>query len=91
MDIENLTTEQIEKAKLCQTAEDFVAFAEREGIELTDEELDTVSGGAYWDSKDETKTDSGVCPYCHNNIVWFVPDGRPRHCPFCGMTLLYRD
>ena len=44
---DNLTDEQKEKAKACKTADEFTAFAEKEGIELTDEMLDEVAGGRY--------------------------------------------
>ena len=43
---ENLTDEQKEKAKECKTADELIAFAGEEGIELPDEVLDAVAGGA---------------------------------------------
>ena len=49
MDIKDLTEEQIEKAKACKTAEEFFALAKEEGIELSEEELDAMSGGVNWD------------------------------------------
>ena len=42
---DSLTDEQKEKVKACKTADEFKAFAEKEGIELTDEMLDEVAGG----------------------------------------------
>ena len=42
---DNLTDEQKEMLKTCKTADEFKAFAEKEGIELTDEMLDEVAGG----------------------------------------------
>ena len=45
MEFTDLTPEQQEKAKQITTAEELVAFANAEGIELTDEQLDAVSGG----------------------------------------------
>ena len=45
---DNLTDEQKEKAKACKTADEFTAFAEKEGIELTDEELDQVAAGSLF-------------------------------------------
>ena len=91
MNIENLTPEQIEKAKLCQTAEELVVFAEQEGIELSDAQLDSLSGGACWDKENNSGTSSGVCPYCKNTIVWYTSDGKPTYCPFCGMGLAWKN
>ena len=45
MNFEDLTPEQMEKAKACTNAEELVALAKEEGYELTDAELETVSGG----------------------------------------------
>ena len=51
MNYENLTPEQIEKAKACKSTDELVALAKAEGIELTSEQLDAVSGG-FWDGCD---------------------------------------
>ena len=48
MDITNLTPEQIEKAKACTSAGELMELAKAEGMELTDEQLDTISGGMEW-------------------------------------------
>ena len=45
MDIKDLTPEQMKKAKACESREDLVALAKEEGVELTDEQLETLSGG----------------------------------------------
>ena len=47
MNFEDLTTEQKEKAIACKTPEEVLVLAKQEGIELTDEQLEAVSGG--WD------------------------------------------
>lgn len=47
MELTNLTPEQIEKAKACKTTDDLVALAKSEGVELSDEQLETVSGGSW--------------------------------------------
>ena len=50
MDIKDLSPEQLEKAKACKTVEEIVALAKEEGVELTDEQLEAVSGGeTTWD------------------------------------------
>ncbi|MBR3224283.1 MAG: Nif11-like leader peptide family natural product precursor [Atopobiaceae bacterium] len=48
MNFEDLTAEQKEKAKACKTPEEVLELAKEEGIELTDEQLESVSGGADW-------------------------------------------
>ena len=45
---ENLTDEQKEKARACKSPEDILALAKAEGYELTDEQIEAVSGGAEW-------------------------------------------
>ena len=37
MNLEDLSPEQIEKAKACETTEDLVELARAEGMELTDD------------------------------------------------------
>ena len=51
MNFEDLTTQQKEKAKVCKTPEEMLSLAQEEGIELTDEQLESISGG--WDIKCE--------------------------------------
>lgn len=50
INLKNLTEEQKAKAKGLETAEELIAFAEQEGIELSDEQLETISGG--WNTID---------------------------------------
>ena len=52
MKFEDLTPEQQEKAKTCKTPEDIMALAKEEGYELSDEDLQAVSGGSLWDCGD---------------------------------------
>ena len=49
MKFENLTPEQLANAKACKTPEDYLALAKEEGYELTNEELESISGGLSWD------------------------------------------
>lgn len=41
----DLTEEQKAKAKAAKTPEELIALAKEEGLELTDEQLEAVSGG----------------------------------------------
>ena len=49
MEYEDLTPEQQAKARACKTLEDVIAFAKEEGYELSDAELESVTGGVSWD------------------------------------------
>lgn len=45
----DLTDEQKAKIRECKTPEDILALAKEEGYDLSEEELDTISGGgAHW-------------------------------------------
>lgn len=48
MNFDELTPEQREKARACKTADDLVALAKAEGVDLSDEQLEAISGGD-WD------------------------------------------
>ena len=51
-----LTEEQIAKAKACKNQDELLAMAKEEGIELTDEQIEEVSGGGCFSSF--------KCPIC---------------------------
>ena len=54
--LKGLSEEQIAKIRECKNTEEVLAIAKEEGIELTDEQLEAVSGGC---SKDTIH-----CPNC---------------------------
>ena len=45
MEYKDLTEEQKAKAKEAKTPEELMALAKAEGVELTDEQIEAVSGG----------------------------------------------
>ena len=49
-----LTPEQMEKARECKNSDELVDFAKTEGIELTDDQLDAIAGGNWIDCLNET-------------------------------------
>lgn len=49
MNLNDLTPEQLERAKACTSPEDLVKLAQEEGYELSDEELTAISGGGVDD------------------------------------------
>ena len=51
---EQLTPEQLEKARACKSADELIELAKSEGVELTDEQLEGISGGTWYDCGNET-------------------------------------
>jgi len=45
--IKELSPEQRDRAKQCKTPEELLALAKEEGYELTDDELEGISGGSW--------------------------------------------
>ena len=45
---ENLSDETKAKLKDCKSKEDLMKLAQIEGVKLTDEQLEAVSGGSMW-------------------------------------------
>ena len=80
MNLDNLTPEQIEKAKDLKTAEELSKFAEENGIELTDEQLEKFSGGGFWD---DAQIYQVVCPKCGKTVTWNGSSDKPVVCPYC--------
>lgn len=79
MDFGNFTPEQAEKARELGVAE-MLKFAKEEGVELTDEQMDAVSGGG-WGKEYDTEIE---CPACHKKILCNMSNGRPSRCGYCG-------
>ena len=48
MDFKDLTPEQKERVQNCNSPEELLELAKAEGVTLTDDQLEAVSGGA-WD------------------------------------------
>jgi len=59
--LKGLTNEQIAKVKACKSQEELLVLAKEEGIELTDEQLEAVSGGC---------ATTVVCPKCGSTNVY---------------------
>ena len=48
MNFDELSPELQEKVKACKTPEEMLELAKKEGYELSDDELEAVSGGMEW-------------------------------------------
>ena len=82
---QGLTEEQIAKVKACRNNEELLALAKEEGIQLTDEQLNAVSGGGLICS-----TPTFTCPKCGSTNVSAYSETSPVHkwwvctCKKCG-------
>ena len=67
--LEGLSEEQVAKVKACKNAEELLSLAKEEGIELTDEQLASISGGAC------ISFSSIHCPKCgstnHKQVTYY--------------------
>ena len=82
--LNGLSDEQIAKVKECKNHEELLKLAKKEGIELTDEQLEAVSGGGACSviSDIGDKLNPFDCPKCGSNDV--VKDGNKYTCEKCG-------
>lgn len=60
MNFEDLTPEQKYKALACKTPEELLALAQKEGYELTDDELESISGGSWDDFRKYYPVDNKI-------------------------------
>ena len=53
--LDGLSEEMRAKVGACESPKDLIALADEQGVELTDEQLQAVSGGGDWDFFDGTE------------------------------------
>ena len=75
MNYEDLTSEQIEKAAACKTLDELIELANAEGVELTDEQIEQISGGGVWNHPQS-------CPVCGKGTIYHY--AAEYHCKDCG-------
>ena len=68
MNVNDLTKEQRAKLDECETPESLLAFAKSEGLELSDEQLNRISGGWDGDEKPAPQVE-WKCPYCGGTSI----------------------
>lgn len=85
--LEGLTKEQIAKVKACKSHEELLKLAKEEGVELTNEQLEAISGGGAC-SVVSTVCDflnPFDCPECgSSNIKAVKGKGNLFECQGCG-------
>ena len=66
MDPKNLDPALRAKVEACTTPEEILALAKEEGYTLTDDELEQISGGGFWDGP--------TCPSCGSEHLALIDD-----------------
>lgn len=82
--LKGLSKEQIAKIQACKNEEELLKLAKEEGIELTDEQLEAVSGGMCTSSADVP------CPDCKSNehvkkVQLVGSSGKSYKCTKCNI------
>ncbi len=85
--LKGLNEEQIEKARACKSSEELLALAKEEGVELSEEQLEAVSGGACFAPREPVMK---VCEQCGSTDVRWddfgISDTHVRvYCNKCGL------
>ena len=95
MNFEDLTPEQLEKANACTSVEELFKLAVEEGVELTDEQMEALSGGG---EVINTFGKGIQCKSCKKGFFRKTGNTRPgkifgdlwpdieRKCNYCGIT-----
>jgi len=74
MHLEDLTPEQQEKLVGCEKPEDVLDLVRQEGYELSDDELDEITGGwDFYDSVQGKVREALQCAYCGSYEVYRFP------------------
>ena len=85
MNFEDLKKPELqEKLMSAKTSDDLIALVKDEGIELSDEELDNISGGEWLEDK---RGES--CPWCGCFVEYASGVTMPRYCPHCNGQIVY--
>ena len=82
--LKGLSDEQIAKIKACKNQEEILELAKKEGIELTDEQLEAVSGGGCFSAE------ISPCPQCKSKKNVSIKDSggywTQYECSACNIT-----
>ena len=61
VEYKDLTPEQREQARACQTPQELLELSRKIGYSLSEEELDAINGGALWSCSDDVECSPYVC------------------------------
>ena len=76
MKYKDLTDEQRNKIANAKSPEEILEMAKAEGYDLTDEEIENISGGSFWVTE-------YYCPMCGSHDVGVWQNSNSGHCYNC--------
>ena len=82
--LKGLTDEQIKKVEACKSPDEIIALAKAEGVELSEEQLEAVSGGCGTD-KNKNKMHCYMCG--SYDMKYYAREGDKKaywKCQKCG-------
>ena len=90
--LKGLNEEQIAKVKACKNQEELLALAKQEGIELTDEQLNAISGGGICGKSEEWyEIDNMQCPECLNRHCMEKVSDAWYRCKYCNKITVNKN
>ena len=90
--LKGLTDEQITRVKNCNNSEELLAMAKQEGVELSDEQLNAISGGCYNSSSVERyEIDNMQCPECLNSHCMEKVSDDWYRCKYCNKITVNKN
>ena len=78
--LKGLTKEQTKKFRACKTHEEMLKAAKEEGIELTQEQLEAISGGGLCS---DGGFDNGGCPKCFYDTTYYYYNEQGQKVNYC--------
>lgn len=78
--LKGLSEEQIAKVQACKNNEELLALAKEEGIELTDEQLEAVNGGACTEEKIKCRKCKSTNVSSYQDIIYRVVYYKCNNC-----------
>jgi hypothetical protein len=88
--LKGLSEEQIAKVKECKNSDELLALAKAEGLALTDEQLEAVSGGCG-KSKEWYEIDEMQCPECLNRHCMEKVSDAWYRCKYCNKITVNKN
>ena len=79
-----------EKLASAKSTNELLALAKEGGIELTEDQLEAVSGGGVWEDH-QYEIEYTICNNCGKEVEWDTAHNRPTMCPYCHFQFEWSD